>query len=126
MEDYLKQITEKRTMIIAFPTEGDKLNDKIALHFGSAKKFLIYDINSKKVKVLPNPEVLEEEELPPNFLNKMGVNVVIVFGLGSRAFNLFKKLGIKTYKALEKSINENINDFQNRKLRQLNKSDVLK
>jgi len=112
-------------MIIAFPTEGDKLSDKIALHFGGAKNFLIYDINSEKAKVLPNPEALEGKELPPDFLNRMGIDVVIAFGLGSKAFNLFKKLGIKTYKALEKSIDENIKDFQNGELRKLNKSDVF-
>ena len=112
-------------MIIAFPTEGDKLNDKIALHFGSTKNFLIYDIDSKKAKVLPNPEVLEEKELPPDFLNKIGVNAVIVSGLGSKAFDLFKDLGIKTFKALEKNIGKNIEDFQNGKLRELNKSDVF-
>jgi len=112
-------------MIIAFPTEGDKLNDKIALHFGSAKNFLIYDIDSKKVKVLPNPEAKGGKGLPPNFLNKMGVNVVIASGLGSKAFNLFKELGIKTYKALEKSINENIENFQNGKLRELSEKDIF-
>ena len=86
---------------------------------------MIYDINSKKVKVLSNPEAKGEKELPPNFLNRMEVNVVIAFGLVTRAFNLFKKLGIKTYKALEKSIDENIKDFQNGELRKLNKSDVF-
>jgi len=30
-------------MKIAIPTEGNNLEDKIALHFGRAKNYLVYD-----------------------------------------------------------------------------------
>ncbi len=112
-------------MKIAVPTDGENLEGFIASHFGQARNYLIYDTDTKNFKIFPNPEVIGKKELPPEFLNKMGVNVVICFNLGQRASEKFKNFGIKIYKALEKSIAENIKDFQNRKLRELKQEDIF-
>lgn len=104
-------------MKIALPTnEKGSLEDPVAFHFGWAKNYLIFDAKTKEFKIFPNPEISGRKELPPEFLNKLGVKVVICFSLGRKAFDKFKEFGIKTYKALEKNISENIEDFQDGKL----------
>lgn len=112
-------------MKIALPTDGNKLEDDIALHFGKAKNFLIFDTEKKDIKIYPNPEIKGEATLPPDFLKNLGVDAVICFGLGLRAFNLFKNHKIKTKKAVEKNIKENINFFQKNELRDLTEEDIF-
>ena len=111
-------------MKIALATNGENLKAKIALHFGRANNFLIYDTEKKFFKVYLNPEILGKE-LPPDFLNRLGVGVVITFSLGSMAFEKFKKFGIKTYKAKEENISENIKLFEKEKLSPLSKKDIF-
>jgi len=112
-------------MKIAIPTEGNNLEDKIALHFGRAKYFLIYDTEKNNFKIYSNPEVEKISILPPDFLKKLGVEAVICFGLGPPAFNLFKKYKIKTKKATKGNIKENINLFLENKLRDLTPEDIF-
>ena len=112
-------------MKIAFPTNGENLKAKIALHFGRANNFLIYCIETKDFDIYPNPEVTGGKELPPDFLNRLEVNTVIVFSLGPMAFEKFKKFHIKIYKAKGKTISENIQFFKKEKLSLLNKEDIF-
>jgi len=111
-------------MKIAFATNGENLKAKIALHFGRADKFLVYDTLKKFFKVYPNPEVLGKE-LPPDFLNRIGVDTVITFSLGPMAFGKLKRFGIKTYKAKEGTISENIKLFEEEKISLLDKKDIF-
>ena len=112
-------------MKIAIPTNGDKLEDEVALHFGKAKNFLIFDTEKENFKVYPNPEAKGEMILPPDFLKGLGVKGVICFGLGSRAFNLFKSYKIKTKKAVKKTVKKNIDLFQKGKLKDLTEKDIF-
>ena len=107
-------------MRIALPTsEKGSLENPVAPHFGWAKNYLIFDTKTKEFEIFSNSEISGRKELPPEFLNKLGVKVVICFGLGRKAFDKFKEFGIKTYKALEKNISENVKDFQDGKLKEL-------
>jgi len=112
-------------MKIAIPTEGNNLEDKIALHFGRAKHFLVYDTEKNKFKIYSNPEAEKIPVLPPDFLKKLGVEAVICFSLGLPAFNLFKNYKIETKKATKGSIKENINLFLENKLRDLTQQDIF-
>ncbi|MCD6148845.1 NifB/NifX family molybdenum-iron cluster-binding protein [bacterium] len=112
-------------MKIVFPTDGNKLEDEICHHFGRAKNFLIFNTEEKEIKIYPNPEAKGEAILPPEFLKQLGVDAVICFGLGPRAFNLFKNYKIKTKKAAKRTIKENIYLFQKGKLRDLTEKDVF-
>ena len=112
-------------MRIAIPTEGDKLTDEVALHFGRARNFLIFDTETNKFEIWQNPEALGKAEFPPEFLNKLGVKVIICFSLGPRAVKLCEKFGIKTKKAVEKTISENINLFQKGRLENLEEKDTF-
>jgi len=112
-------------MKIAIPTQESKLDGEIATHFGRAKNFLIFDTKTEKFKVYQNPEVLRKNILPPDFLKKLKVDVIICFSLGLPAFNLFKNYNIRTKKAVKKNIKENISLFLERKLRDLNEKDIF-
>lgn len=111
-------------MKIAFATNGENLKAEITLHFGRAGKFLIYDTEKNLFKVYPNPEILGKG-LPPDFLNRLEVDAVITFSLGLMAFEKFKKIGIKMYKAKKGDISENIKLFEKAKLSPLSKEDIF-
>jgi predicted Fe-Mo cluster-binding NifX family protein len=107
-------------MKIAFAIDQKgSLNDNIAEHFGRASNFLVYDIESGNFDVYLNPETSGGKEFPPDFLFRLGVNAVICFALGSKAYEKFKNYNIKIYKAVKKNILENIKDFKNNKLLEL-------
>jgi len=112
-------------MRIAFATNGKSLKAKIWPHFGWAKNYLIYDTKTKKFKIYKNPEVSGGKELPPDFLNRLKVDVVITYALGPKAFNKFKKFRIKLYKAVNQNIKENIKQFQAGKLKELGREDIF-
>jgi len=112
-------------MKIALPTDGKTLEDEVAEHFGRAKNFLIFDTKKQSFEVYPNPEAKGEMILPPDFLRRLQVDVVICFGLGARAFNLFKSYKIKMKRATKKTIKENINLFQEGKLEDLEEKNIF-
>jgi len=111
-------------MKIAFATNGNDLKDKIALHFGRAENFLIYDTEKETFEVFENPE-LKGKGLPPDFLKSKNINIVIVFSLGPMAFEKFKNYKIKVFKATEGTILENIEKFKEGKLKKLTKEDIF-
>jgi predicted Fe-Mo cluster-binding NifX family protein len=101
------------------------LTDQIAEHFGQSKKFLIYDSQIKKFTVHPNPELASDFELPPDFLHRLKVNIVIAFGLGPKAYEKFSVYNIKMHKAFKGTIAENISAFEQNKLLKLNQEDIF-
>jgi len=111
-------------MKIAFATDGKNLKDKVALHFGMAKNFLIFDTEKETFEVFENPEI-KGKELPPDFLAKQGVKAVIAFSLGPRAFEKFKNYKIEVFKAIDGTILENIEKFKEGKLKKLSKEDIF-
>jgi predicted Fe-Mo cluster-binding NifX family protein len=111
-------------MKIAFATDGNNLKDKVALHFGRAKNFLVFDTEKETFEVFENPEI-KGKELPPDFLKSQNVDVVIVFSLGPRAFEKFKNYKIEVSKAIEGTILENIEKFKEGKLKKLSKEDIF-
>jgi len=111
-------------MKIAFATGGNNLEDKVALHFGRAKNFLIFDTEKETFEVFENPE-LKGKELPPDFLKRKNVDIVVAFSLGPRAFEKFKNYKIKVFKAIEGTILENLKKFEENKLKELSKEDIF-
>jgi len=112
-------------MKIAVATDGKgRLTDLVALHFGRAKSFLIYDSEKGNFNIYPNPE-LSGKELPPDFLAREKVEVVIVFSLGPMAYEKFEKHQIRMFKAAKGTIRENLQKFKDNELRTLTKEDIF-
>ncbi len=68
----------------------------VAGHFGHCENFNIYDTENGKIvkeESIPNPG--HKPGFLPNFLNDMGVNVIISGGMGGGAIDIFNEKGIE-------------------------------
>ena len=82
---------------IAVPTNGfNGLKERVADHFGRCETYTFMDENGRVLNVVRNEsEHAGGVGLPPEFLKKHGVSVLLCKDLGPRALELCKKLGIK-------------------------------
>lgn len=79
-------------MKIAIAKDGNMVSS----HFGHCEGFEIINVENNNVKernFIPNPGHMPR--FLPNYLNDLGVNVVISGGMGASAVQLFNKYGIK-------------------------------
>jgi len=106
-------------MKIAVPTNGEKLGDLIAPHFGRAENFIVLDSEKGEFQTYENPEAAGKQELPPHFLHKLNVQAVICFGLGQKAIDKFNKWDITVYRAKQGSVSYNWELFQQDQLEEL-------
>lgn len=87
-------------------------NKNVAGHFGHCEGFEIYDVDGGKVV---NKEFVEnpghKPGFLPNFLNDMGVNVIISGGMGGGAVAIFNEKGIKIVTGASGSCEENVNKY---------------
>ncbi|MCB5259155.1 MAG: NifB/NifX family molybdenum-iron cluster-binding protein [Candidatus Cloacimonetes bacterium] len=71
-------------------------NSELSLHFGHCEKFAIYHIENGKIQkeeIVDPP--MHEPGSHPNFLNQLGVSVVITGGMGIKAQQLMQANGIE-------------------------------
>lgn len=66
---------------------------KVTEHFGHCENFLIVEGNTGKMETVPNPG--HRPGFLPNFLNDLGVKVIISGGMGGGAIDIFSEKGIK-------------------------------
>jgi len=79
-------------MRIAVATEGGQ----VAPHFGRCPEYTLFDVAQDRVvsrRVLPNPG--HEPGFLPDYLARLGVDVVIAGGMGPRAQGLFAARGVR-------------------------------
>jgi predicted Fe-Mo cluster-binding NifX family protein len=73
-------------MILAVACE----NNMVTQHFGHCENFIIFDIEDNKIKnskTVRNPG--HKPGFLPNYLNDLGVNVIISGGMGGGAIDIF-------------------------------------
>ena len=91
-DDQQIQIQKKDFLRIAVPINENILSQ----HFGHTKMFLIADVEGGKIihteTRIPPPH---KPGVLPQWINELGVNVVITGGMGRRAMSLFDEKGIK-------------------------------
>lgn len=93
--DHIAKILEKnggKTMKIAVASE----NEMVTEHFGHCVNFNIFE--SENNKIVKSESVVNPGHKPgflPNFLNDMGVNVIISGGMGQGAIDIFNEKGIE-------------------------------
>ncbi|KPU43484.1 antiporter inner membrane protein [Oxobacter pfennigii] len=88
----LEKMEEKKMIKIAVASE----NEMVTEHFGHCVNFNIFEAADDKVvrsESIPNPG--HKPGFLPNFLNDMGVNVIISGGMGSGAIDIFNEKGIE-------------------------------
>ncbi|MDD2591976.1 MAG: NifB/NifX family molybdenum-iron cluster-binding protein [Erysipelotrichaceae bacterium] len=68
----------------------------VTQHFGHCQNFNVYEVRQNKVidkQVVPNPG--HKPGFLPNYLNQLGVKVIIAGGMGGGAVDIFNDLGIE-------------------------------
>ena len=86
-------------MKIAIPTEGKKgLDEVVSEHFGKCDTYTFLNEEGKVSEIIDNTsEHMGGFGLPPELLKKHGVDVLLCRGLGPRAIDLCRTLGIEVY-----------------------------
>ena len=77
---------------IAVASEGEKVTE----HFGHCVNFNIFETQNDQI--VKNESISNPGHRPgflPNFLNEMGVNVIISGGMGGGAIEIFNEKGIE-------------------------------
>lgn len=65
-------------------------------HFGHCEEFVIFDVeNNEIIKSAPIANPGHRPGFLPNFLNDMGVNVIISGGMGGGAIDIFNEKNIE-------------------------------
>lgn len=94
---------------IAIPIAGDLISE----HFGHARQFILYHINEGKIidqEILDAPK--HEPGVLPNWLKSLGVNIIIVNGIGAGAIDLFNSFDIEIISGVDLlRYDELLNDF---------------
>ena len=71
-------------------------NQTVAEHFGHCKSFYLFETGDERIiksETVPNPG--HKPGFLPNFLNDLGVRVIISGGMGSGAIDIFQEKGIE-------------------------------
>jgi len=98
-------------MIIAFPVETDEgIKSRIFTHFGSAPFFLFTDTDTGNVSVIPNQDTKHPKGncKPVAALTQNPVDCVITTNIGKGALTKLNAAGLKIYKAIKETAEENI------------------
>ncbi len=103
-------------MRIAFASDENKgLESNIAFHFGRCKYYVFVDVEDKEIKkieVKENPFFNQHQPgIIPQFIAKEKANVIIAGGMGPRAVDWFKKLGIRPITGVKGKVKDVLNDF---------------
>jgi len=106
-------------MKIAFPTSEDKgLQSPVYGHFGSAPFFIVVDAETEETSVLGNQDLGHTHGncQPLQALGGTAVDAVVVGGIGGGALRKLFDANIKTYRAVEGTVSENLTLFKVDKL----------
>ncbi|WP_313757402.1 NifB/NifX family molybdenum-iron cluster-binding protein [Tissierella sp.] len=95
-------------MKIAVASEGKMVTE----HFGHCENFSIFEIEEKKIiktEIIPNPG--HKPGFLPNFLNDLGVNVIISGGMGGGAIDIFNEKDIEVIVGAKGDAKEAVNSY---------------
>jgi len=86
-------------MRIAIPSEDERgLESTISQHFGKTAYYTFVDMEGREIKNVSVVRVPFEGHGPgdlPTFVKEHGGDLVVAFGMGSRAVDFFRELGIE-------------------------------
>jgi predicted Fe-Mo cluster-binding NifX family protein len=106
-------------MKIAFPTRENKnIESPVYNHFGSAHFFIIVDTETGKQEIVDNNDLNHAHGKCQTLVALGGktVDAVVVGGIGSGALKKLTAEGVKTYRAVEGTVSENLSLIKDGKL----------
>ncbi|PIT88601.1 MAG: dinitrogenase iron-molybdenum cofactor biosynthesis protein [Candidatus Magasanikbacteria bacterium CG10_big_fil_rev_8_21_14_0_10_36_32] len=113
-------------MKIVIPTNDKKgLEDKVAEHFGRCLTYTFLNEKGEVIEIIDNiSEHMGGIGLPPELMKKHEANVLLCKGLGPRALNLCKELGIEIYVCQTETVKEIFEMWKNNKIKKADLKDV--
>lgn len=106
-------------MKIVVPTNNKEgLGAQIAEHFGRCLTYTFLDETGKVLEIIDNTSRhMNGAGLPPELMKKHKADVLLCRGLGPRAINLCKELGIDVYVYEANTVRDIFNLWQDNKLK---------
>ncbi len=113
-------------MKLVIPTNSKKgLDDEIAEHFGRCFTYTFLNDKGEVVEIIDNTsEHMGGTGLPPELMKKHEADVLLCRGLGPRAINLCKELGIDVYVYQAKKVKDIFKLWQDNKLKKAGTEDA--
>jgi len=108
-------------MRIAFPAQDNQgMESPVYGHFGTAPYFIVVDDETGKVEAISNRDMnhIHGQCQPMKALGMTKVDAVVVGGIGAGALNGLAAAGIKSYRAVEGTVSDNLNLMRNGSLPQ--------
>lgn len=100
-------------MKVAIASEGNFVSE----HFGHCEGFTIFEVEDRKVKTkqfVANPG--HRPGFLPNYLNDLGVKVIIAGGMGGGAIEIFNEKSIEVITGATGDLDETIRKYLNAEL----------
>ena len=112
--------------IIVIPTEDKKgLKALVAEHFGRCQTYTFLDDKGKIIKTIDNTsEHMEGLDFPPELMKKHGAEILLCKDLGSRAYDLCKRLGIEVCIVGTGTVKDVFEMWKNNKYKKAEQEDV--
>ena len=106
-------------MKIAFPTQDDQgVESPVYGHFGSARFFIMVETGNTEVETVVNKDMHHQHGQcqPLAALDGKHVDAVVVGGIGGGALMKFLAAGIKVYRAVDGTVQENLRLIESERL----------
>ena len=106
-------------MKIVIPTDNKKgIEDTVAEHFGRCLTYTFLNEKGEVVEIIDNTsEHMGGIGLPPELMKKHGADILLCKGIGPRALNLCKELGIEVYVCQAETVREIFKMWKNNKIK---------
>ncbi len=101
-------------MKLCIPAMGENgLEEIVGQHFGKVPYYTVYDTDTKEATVIPNTsEHNGGTGLPPEIMDREGVDIMLCGGLGRKAVVMFEQYGIDVFIGANGTIREAINSWE--------------
>ena len=87
------------------------------MHFGRSKSYTILNEKGEIIKVIANSgQHMGGRLSPPEILKNNGIDILICRGLGPKALNLFKEIGIEVFICQESIVKDMFYLWKSKKL----------
>lgn len=100
-------------MKIAVASMGETLDSNVSEHFGRCPYYIIVD--GDDVHAVKNPYVAHSPGQVPEFIKSLGADVIISGGMGRRAIEIFKEMGIRALTGARGTVRDAIKNIDNLK-----------
>lgn len=114
-------------MKICISSTGNDLNADVDQRFGRCKYFLIIDLETMKMKGIPNESTMSSGGAgvqAAQIVVKERVGFVITGNIGPNAFQILQAAGIKVFTGAEGTVQDVIKRYKNRTLQETEVANV--